>query len=115
MSHRTDEGGSAQHSTSVIAGWNDIGRYLGKGKRTVQRWERELGLPVRRTHEGRKSGVLAIPAEIDAWVHTLGLRDDRKADRTSNHMLALIHSLRELRAENQELRRQLGAERSKRQ
>jgi|HubBroStandDraft_6_1064221.scaffolds.fasta_scaffold310515_1 hypothetical protein len=111
MSHSTDVGGSAQDSTSVIAGWKDIGRYLGKGIRTVQRWECELGLPVRRTHEGPKPGVVAVKAEIDAWVQALGLRDDRKANR----MRALLQSLRELRAENQELRRQLEAERAKRQ
>lgn len=95
--------------TSVLASWKDIAQYVGKGIRTLQRWERELGLPVRRTHEGPKPGVMAVPAEIDAWVHALGLRDDRK----TNRMRALLQSLRELRAENQELRRQLEAERAK--
>ena len=31
--------------TSVLASWKDIAQYVGKGIRTVQRWERELGLP----------------------------------------------------------------------
>ena len=52
--------------TSVLTSWKEIAQYFGKGVRTVQRWEHELGFPVRRT----KSGVLAVPGEIDAWVQS---------------------------------------------
>ena len=31
--------------------WKEIATYMGRGVRTVQRWERELGLPVRRPRE----------------------------------------------------------------
>ncbi len=34
----------------------------------MQRWERDLGLPVRRPHDHLRSPVIAIPAEIDAWL-----------------------------------------------
>ena len=34
--------------SAVLSSWKDIARYMGKGVRTVQRWERHLGLPVRR-------------------------------------------------------------------
>ena len=30
----------------VLNGWKEIANYLGKGVRTVQRYEREFGLPV---------------------------------------------------------------------
>ena len=54
--------------TSVLTSWKEISRYVGKGVRTVQRWESQFGSPIRRIKPGRKSAVLAIPAEIDAWV-----------------------------------------------
>src|SRR5205823_1837735 len=41
---------------SRLAGWKEIGRYLGVDARTAQRWERERQLPVERT-EGEKSRV----------------------------------------------------------
>lgn len=51
-----------------LSGWKEISNYQGKGVRTVQRYERELGLPVRRP-AGRATGsVLATKAELDAWV-----------------------------------------------
>ena len=53
----------------VLTCWKDIARYFGKGVRTVQRWEREFGLPVRRP-EGidHKSPIIAHPGELDAWL-----------------------------------------------
>ena len=32
--------------------WKEIARYLNRSERTVQRWERESGLPVRRVKSG---------------------------------------------------------------
>jgi hypothetical protein len=52
----------------IVAGWKDIGTYLGKGVRTVQRYERELGLPVRRPAGKSHGAVIATRAELDAWV-----------------------------------------------
>lgn len=53
----------------VFSGWKDIATYLGKGVRTVQRYERELKLPVRRpAHKNRGSSVLATRGELDFWV-----------------------------------------------
>jgi hypothetical protein len=46
----------------------EIARYVGKGIRTVQRRESELGFPLRRVKPGRKSIVLATPTGIEAWV-----------------------------------------------
>ena len=44
---------------------------MGKSIRTVQRWERELELPVRRPH-GRSGIVLADADELDNWFHQQG-------------------------------------------
>ena len=55
----------------VLTCWKDIAQYLGKGVRTVQRWEQEFGLPVRRPNGiERKSPVAAHPSDLDAWLET---------------------------------------------
>jgi len=52
----------------VFSGWKEIANYLGKGVRTVQRYERELGLPVRRPTGRERGSVMATKVELDAWV-----------------------------------------------
>lgn len=54
--------------SEVLSGWKDIANYLGKGVRTVQRYKRELGLPVRRPASKTTGSVLAVKSELDAWV-----------------------------------------------
>jgi hypothetical protein len=51
-----------------LNGWKEIALHLGKGARTVQRWEKLYGLPVHRL--GREGGeiVFAFRDEIDRWV-----------------------------------------------
>jgi hypothetical protein len=51
-----------------LDGWKDIAAYLGRGVRTAQRWERELGLPVRRLGTGGAEVVYALRDEVDAWL-----------------------------------------------
>jgi len=51
--------------------WQEIARYLGREVRTVQRWEREKNLPVRRLSgegEDNQPRVFAFKSEIDAWL-----------------------------------------------
>jgi len=50
----------------VLTSWKEIAAYMGKGVRTVQRWEAEMELPVRRPGADRHI-VLAFPQELDAW------------------------------------------------
>jgi hypothetical protein len=57
-----------------LSGWKDIANYLGKGVRTVQRYERELGLPVRRPARKPWGSVVATKAELDAWVSASPIR-----------------------------------------
>jgi hypothetical protein len=49
--------------------WKAIAAYLQRDERTVQRWERELGLPIRRV-PGRGRSVFAYTNEIDEWLKT---------------------------------------------
>lgn len=61
---------SAGIETGRLNGWKEIAGYLGKGPRTVQRWEKLYGLPVHRI--GREGGeiVFAFRAEVDRWMAT---------------------------------------------
>ena len=47
--------------------WKEIAAYLRRGTRTVQRWEREQGLPVHRLRHDKLGSVYAYPSELDAW------------------------------------------------
>jgi hypothetical protein len=62
----------------VLSCWKDIARYLGKGVRTVQRWEQNWDLPVRRPNGCSVKGpVAARPADLDRWI------SDRWSQRAS--------------------------------
>src|SRR6266487_118359 len=50
--------------------WKEISAYLKRGVRTVQRWEREAGLPVHRLATEKRGVVHAYKAEIDLWWQT---------------------------------------------
>jgi hypothetical protein len=45
-----------ENDRPVLTCWKDIAQYVGKSVRTLQRWERESGFPVRRT-KSREKGV----------------------------------------------------------
>jgi hypothetical protein len=47
--------------------WKEIATYLSRGERTVQRWEREEGLPVHRLTHQKQGSVFAYKEELDAW------------------------------------------------
>jgi Tol biopolymer transport system component len=47
--------------------WKEIATYLGRGVRTVQRWEREEGLPVHRLAHEKRGNVYARRDELAAW------------------------------------------------
>ena len=55
-------------SSELLNSWKEIAAYLNRGVRTVQRWEIELGLPVRRPRGKNRSAVIAIRSELDAWI-----------------------------------------------
>jgi len=52
----------------VLNSWKEIAHYVGRGVRTVQRWEIDLGMPVRRPRAKSRSAVFALSDEIDAWL-----------------------------------------------
>jgi hypothetical protein len=52
----------------LLTSWKEIANFLGKGVRTVQRWEATLGLPVMRPADNRAGIVMARPSDLEAWV-----------------------------------------------
>jgi TolB-like protein len=51
-----------------LESWGEIATYLRRDIRTVQRWEKDLRLPVRRLMIGKQGQVYAFPSELDKWV-----------------------------------------------
>ena len=57
--------------------WKEISAYLKRNVRTLQRWEKNEGLPVHRhVHESQVS-VYAYPSELDAWLASRTLLSNR--------------------------------------
>ena len=56
-------------SNDRLETWGEIATYLSREIRTVQRWEKTMGLPVRRLAGGpdKQSRVFAFKHELDAW------------------------------------------------
>jgi hypothetical protein len=62
----------------VLNSWKEIAQYLDRGVRTVQRWERELKLPVHRIGNTKRSPVFAVVAELNFWLATSGASEAPK-------------------------------------
>ena len=58
---------SAPPDRRRLDSWKEIAAYLGRTVRTVQRWERDEGLPVRRHVHRKLSSIYAYTDEIDRW------------------------------------------------
>src|SRR5260370_17090450 len=50
-----------------LESWGEIAAHLRRDVRTVQRWERYHGLPVRRLQVGKLATVYAYRSELDKW------------------------------------------------
>jgi len=83
--------------SSRLTSWKEIAEYLGKGVRTVQRYE-QLGLPVRRPDAKKCGIVIALTDEIDAWLsETWAFRDnlESKTPEVSSELAVVQHHLAE--------------------
>jgi len=52
----------------ILNSWKEISNYVGRGVRTIQRWESDMHFPVHRTGEHLRSSVYALSEEIDEWL-----------------------------------------------
>lgn len=96
-------------STHILSGWKDIANYLGKGVRTVQRYEEELRLPVRRPAGKARGAVVATKSELDAWVNASPFRTELRATATNNlrcslPMVSVRQGIQEMRVLREHMR-----------
>lgn len=63
-----------------LVSWKEIAVHLGREIRTVQRWEKTEGLPVRRHEHQKRSTVYAYAGELDDWFKKRQPADDPEAD-----------------------------------
>jgi hypothetical protein len=100
--------GRGTEQPQFLSGWKEIANYLGKGVRTVQRYERELGLPVRRPAGKATGSVVATKAELDGWVAASPIREAFQLTAVaSNASPGTTESIREGLAEMSRLREQM--------
>lgn len=85
---------------AVLNGWKEIAGYLGRGVRTVQRWHNATGLPVHRPIGHKRSSVVAMSEELDAWLKATSAREMPEVEELRARVAAL-------EAENLELKRRI--------
>jgi hypothetical protein len=99
----------------VLNTWKEIATYMGRGVRTVQRYERNFHLPVRRVGGKSRKSVLADSRDLDAWLRSAALGESTSTSNvvsfqaltTIPHAVTEAKGLREqcdlLRAANREI------------
>jgi len=88
----------------LLTSWKEIASYLGKGVRTVQRWEQQFGLPVRRPNEKAKGIVHATREELDQWLARQWSQRPKEFARAVGIDSVYIDSLRASMKQSAELR-----------
>jgi tetratricopeptide (TPR) repeat protein len=56
----------------ILQGWKDIAAYVSRDVRTVKRWEKQRGLPVRRMPGDGRANVYALIPDLDRWLSAGG-------------------------------------------
>jgi tetratricopeptide (TPR) repeat protein len=79
--------GTKPQLEGLLDGWKQIAEHLGKTERTVQRWEKSKGLPVRRLQADspeEQPRVFAYKAELDLWwkEHQTKLAEEAREEET---------------------------------
>lgn len=64
-------GSNASTNRQRLDSWKEIAAFFGRDERTVNRWEKELGLPVHRL-PGTKGRVYAYTDELSDWLRAPG-------------------------------------------
>jgi tetratricopeptide (TPR) repeat protein len=62
-----------QTTNRRLNSWKEIASFFGRDERTVRRWEKERGLPIRRLPGGEKGGVFVFTDELSGWLDAPGV------------------------------------------
>lgn len=65
---------ATRRAADRLDSWKEVAVYLRRGERTVQRWEREEGLPVHRLQHEKRGSIYAYKPELDEWRDARGSR-----------------------------------------
>lgn len=65
----------------ILHSWKEISNYTGRGVRTIQRYEVQLGFPIHRPAGSPRSAVLAFSDEVDEWLNRSPKRVEVASDR----------------------------------
>ena len=90
----------------LLMSWKEIAAYLGRGVRTVQRWEKEFGLPVKRSRLHPRV-VSAETRDIDNWIETAhghGVSHSESTRPLTSPLRESVKTFRLLRSQNAMLR-----------
>ena len=91
----------------ILTGWKQIANHLGRGVRTVQRYEREMHLPIRRVGGKSTGSVIATKAELDAWIAALPIRQRCQLTNPIKDNSAMLKRFGEQMKYMDQLRREL--------
>jgi hypothetical protein len=61
------DGEGQRPSDDRLDSWKEIAAFLHRDVRTVQRWEKQSGLPVHRPADSRLRTAYAFRSELEAW------------------------------------------------
>ncbi len=67
-------------SEGRLDSWKEIATYLDRDVTTVQRWERQEGMPVHRHLHHKRGSVYALSSELDAWRQGRKLRVEEEKE-----------------------------------
>jgi hypothetical protein len=100
------------NNSDILNSWKEISSYMGRGVRTMQRWEAYFDMPVHRPAGKSRSAVVAFKHELDAWLEAertkvrLSSANESipKANRAGGHhvcaeRLRVLHSRADLLAQ----------------
>ena len=79
-----------QPSARILNSWKEIASYLGRGVRTIQRYEEKLGLPVHRPAGTERSAVLAFADELERWLRNTPSRNGKHSNPTNGDSSSLM-------------------------
>jgi len=92
----------------IFSSWKEIAAFLGRGVRTVQRWETTLGLPIRRPNGYGSNVVVASESELRQWLRQAGPRSPTHQTATDAAIIQKIaEKLDAVEQENQRLQQML--------
>ena len=74
MGEPLDKSLSQIQSERRLDSWKEIASYLARDMTTVQRWEKQEGMPVHRQLHQKRGSVYALTSELDAWRQSRKLR-----------------------------------------